>query len=106
MTENDIEGARELLSQEFDGIIRDANGKCVRAGFVAIEAANGKVRIYHRLPVPDYDADTYPTSDELAEDRHRVIALYEKSFLAAGWCVRQRNSWSTHPSLLVSRQPW
>jgi len=106
VTETDIAGANELLSQEFDRAILNREGTCVRAGFTVTEAANGKVRVYHRSPVSDYSADVYPTSDELDEERKSMTARYMTAFIAAGWYVRQRNSQSRHTDLLASRQPW
>lgn len=106
MPDTDLAGAGELLSQWYASAIVDAEGKCVRAGFVITEAANGKARIYHRLPVPDYTTEALPTSDELDAERHRMTVLYSEAFTEAGWCVHKRGGRSAHPHLLASRQPW
>ena len=83
--------------------VDDRYGKCIAPGYVVDERRDGGVRVSHRMPEPDLLDDDRMSDDEMAAERHQMVAAYAATLSAAGWTVERRGPRSRKPYLLASR---
>lgn len=92
---------RDVLSSRHTAAVYNDYGRCISAGYTAVEGSSGRARITHAIPDPDLCDDDRVADDDLAAERHRMVAAYAVQLESAGCDVEERGITSRRPYLLV-----
>ncbi|MFE5368173.1 hypothetical protein [Streptomyces mirabilis] len=98
-----VDQAARALFAKHAVSVDDNYGKCIGSGYAVDEARDGGVRVSHRMPEPDLLDDDRMSDDEMAAERHEMVAAYAQTLEAAGWTVERRGPRSRKPYLLARR---
>jgi hypothetical protein len=98
-----VDQAVRVLFAKHKVSVADRYGKCIAPGYVVDESADSVVRVSHRMPEPDLLDDDRMSDDEMAAERHEMVAAYAKTLEAAGWTVERRGPRARKPYLLASK---
>lgn len=98
-----LDRAARVLFAKHKVSVSDQYGKCIAPGYTVGESTDSEVRVSHRMPEPDLLDDDRMSDDDMAAERHEMVAAYAETLEAAGWTVARRGPRSRKPYLLASK---
>jgi hypothetical protein len=98
-----VDAASRVLFSNHEPASYNRYGACNGPGYRVDQGRDDQVRISHTMPDVDLTNDERPSDDELADERHRMVAQYAKTLEAAGWTVTRRGPRARRPYLLATR---